>query len=61
MVKIAENIYWNGIKHWALRSFHGRELSTHRGSTYNSYLIKDERSVLVDTVWDPFQEGYAKD
>ncbi|MDR3120012.1 MAG: flavodoxin domain-containing protein, partial [Clostridiales bacterium] len=39
----------------------GRELSTHRGSTYNSYLIKDERSVLVDTVWDPFQEGYAKD
>jgi flavorubredoxin len=41
---------------WALRQFHGHELSTHRGSSYNAYLIIDEKTVLVDTVWGPFQE-----
>ena len=30
-------------------------MSTHRGSSYNAYLIIDEKTVLVDTVWGPFQ------
>lgn len=59
MIEIKKNIYWTGIKDWELRRFHGHELSTHRGSTYNSYLIKDQKNVLVDTVWDPYQEEFA--
>jgi anaerobic nitric oxide reductase flavorubredoxin len=56
--KIAENVYWVGIVDWAIRHFHGHELSTHRGTSYNSYLILDEKKVLVDTVWDPFQDEW---
>ncbi len=53
---VAEGVYWVGAVDWALRVFHGHELSTHRGSSYNSYLIMDERVVLVDTVWAPFKD-----
>ena len=53
---LTEGVYWVGVVDWALRRFHGHELSTHRGSSYNSYLIVDEKIVLVDTVWGPFQE-----
>lgn len=56
ITKLAENVYWVGVVDWSLRRFHGHELSTHRGSTYNSYLITDEKTVLVDTVWGPFQD-----
>ena len=59
MIEIKENIFWTGIKDWELKTFHGEEYSTHRGSTYNSYLIKDEKNVLVDTVWTPFKEEYV--
>lgn len=56
MIEIKKDIYWLGLKDWELRKFHGHELSTHKGSTYNSYLIKDEKNVLVDTVWSPYKE-----
>lgn len=52
--ELKKGIYWVGVIDWELRSFHGHELSTHRGSTYNSYLIVDEKITLVDTVWGPF-------
>jgi flavorubredoxin len=58
MIKIKDNIYWVGVKDWELKHFHGEELSTHRGSTYNSYLIKDKKTALVDTVWTPFQREF---
>jgi anaerobic nitric oxide reductase flavorubredoxin len=58
VTKIAEEVYWVGVVDWALRHFHGYELSTPRGSTYNSYLVKDEKTVLVDTVWGPFAEDF---
>jgi flavorubredoxin len=57
---VTGKIYWHGIRHWQLRSFHGNELSTHRGSTYNAYVIKDEKTVLVDTVWDVFQDEWVE-
>lgn len=60
MIEIVRNIYWTGVKDWELRSFHGHELSAHRGSTYNSYLIKDEKTVLVDTVWNPYKEVFTQ-
>src|SRR3990167_933423 len=56
-VELAQGVYWVGVTDWAIRHFHGFELSTHRGTTYNSYLIRDEQTVLVDTVWGPFHEA----
>lgn len=61
MIKIKGNVYWAGVKDWELKRFHGEEYSTHRGSTYNSYLIKDKKIALVDTVWTPFHEGFVDD
>lgn len=51
-VKIKEGIYWVGVIDWSLRSFHG--YTTSRGSTYNAYLIIDEKITLVDTVKSAF-------
>lgn len=45
---------------WDLRRFHGHELSTHRGSTYNSYLVRDEKNVLIDTAWTPYAHEYVE-
>lgn len=50
------NIYWVEAVDWNIRYFHGPAYSTHRGTTYNSYLIKDEKVSLVDTVYHPFTE-----
>jgi len=60
VTELAKGVYWVGVVDWALRQFHGHELSTHRGSSYNSYLIVDEKIVLVDTVWGPFQDQLIK-
>ncbi len=56
ITELTKGVYWVGVVDWALRHFHGYELSTHRGSSYNAYLITDEKTVLVDTVWGPFRE-----
>jgi flavorubredoxin len=58
MLKINERITWVGKIDWELRRFHGDEYSTHRGSSYNSYLIRDEKTVLIDTVWTPFSKEF---
>ncbi len=47
-VKIKPDIYWVGGIDWKIRNFHG--YSTQRGTTYNSYLIMDDKITLVDTV-----------
>jgi flavorubredoxin len=47
-VKLKENIYWVGGIDWDLRNFHG--YLTQRGSTYNAYLVVDEKITLIDTV-----------
>lgn len=58
--KINENVTWVGKTDWELRRFHGEEYSTHRGSTYNSYLVRDEKVVLIDTVWKPFAKEFVQ-
>ncbi|NMA87335.1 MAG: anaerobic nitric oxide reductase flavorubredoxin [Tissierellia bacterium] len=58
--KITEKVKWVGKIDWELRRFHGDEYSTHRGSSYNSYLIQDEKTVLIDTVWEPFAEEFVE-
>jgi flavorubredoxin len=56
ITELAKGVHWVGAVDWGLRHFHGHELSTHRGSSYNAYLIVDEKIVLVDTVWEPFAD-----
>jgi anaerobic nitric oxide reductase flavorubredoxin len=60
MKDLKSGVYWVGATDWIVRYFHGYELSTHRGSTYNSYLIKDEKTVLIDTVWKPLTERFME-
>jgi len=58
--KIKENILWVGKVDWELRKFHGEEYSTHRGSSYNSYLVRDKKTALIDTVWAPFKAEFVE-
>jgi len=53
-VKVAEDVYWVGAVDWNVRNFHGFTYSTHRGTTYNAYLIVDDKIALVDSVYGPF-------
>lgn len=59
-IPVKNNVSWVGKIDWDLRKFHGNELSTHRGSTYNSYLIKEEKIALIDTVWGPFAKEFVR-
>lgn len=58
--QIKNNVSWVGKVDWELEKFHGDEYSTHKGSTYNSYLIEEEKTVLIDTVWAPFAEEFVE-
>lgn len=51
-IELKNAIYWVGAIDWNTRDFHG--YSTPLGTTYNAYLILDEKNVLVDTVKAPF-------
>lgn len=51
-IEIKPGIYYVGVVDWNLRNFHG--YSIHKGTTYNAYLIVDEKIALIDTVKAPF-------
>lgn len=51
-IEIKKGVYWVGAIDWSLRNFHG--YTTSKGSTYNAYLIMDEKITLIDTVKAPF-------
>jgi anaerobic nitric oxide reductase flavorubredoxin len=51
-VVLKEGVNWVGVADWNIRDFHG--YITSRGSTYNAYLISDEKTALVDTVKNAF-------
>ena len=58
--KISNKIYWVGKTDWELKKFHGDEFTTRKGSSYNSYLIKDTKTVLIDTVWLPYDREFIE-
>ncbi|MBN2545983.1 MAG: anaerobic nitric oxide reductase flavorubredoxin [Spirochaetes bacterium] len=58
-VKIKNNVFWVGKVDWELKKFHGNEYSTNHGSSYNSYLIREDKNVLIDTVWLPFAKEFV--
>ncbi len=53
-MKIVEDIYWVGVVDWNIRDFHG--YVTRFGTSYNAYLIKDEKVALIDTVKEDFKD-----
>ena len=59
-VNIKNNIWWVGKTDWELRKFHGNEYSTDKGTTYNSYLIKEEKTILIYTVWMPYAKEFVR-
>ncbi|HPI23451.1 MAG TPA: anaerobic nitric oxide reductase flavorubredoxin [Spirochaetota bacterium] len=58
-IQVKNNVWWVGTADWELRKFHGSEYSTHRGTSYNSYLVREEKTALIDTVWRPFADEYV--
>ncbi len=46
--ELKKGVFWVGAIDWDIREFHG--YTTNRGTTYNAYLIKGEKTALVDTV-----------
>jgi anaerobic nitric oxide reductase flavorubredoxin len=59
-IKVLENVFWVGAVDWNVRNFHGFTYSTHCGTTYNAYLILDEKTALIDSVYRPFAEEMIK-
>lgn len=57
--ELTKKVSWVGKTDWELKRFHGDEYSTDKGSSYNSYLIQDEKVALIDTVWQPFDKEFV--
>jgi len=53
-LQISDHVYWVGAVDWNLRDFHG--YATERGTTYNAFLIVEDKVTLVDLVRAPFRD-----
>ncbi len=53
-VEIAKDVYDVGVNDWNIRDFHG--YSTEQGTSYNAFLIVDDKTVLIDTVKKEFSD-----
>ncbi len=53
-LEIAKGVYDVGVNDWNIRDFHG--YSTHRGTSYNAFLVTDEKIALIDTVKKEFAD-----
>lgn len=58
--QIRPGVYWVGAVDREIRTFHGSEFSTPHGTTYNAYLIQDEKTILIDTVAKEFTAQFLK-
>lgn len=57
---IKNNVSWVGFMDWELKKFHGDEYSVNNGSSQNAYLIEEEKTILVDTVWLPHAYDFVE-
>jgi anaerobic nitric oxide reductase flavorubredoxin len=57
-IELMKDVFYVGIIDWNLRNFHG--YSTHRGSSYNAYVVLDEKNALIDNVKAPFTEEFIQ-
>ncbi|MDP2939684.1 MAG: flavodoxin domain-containing protein [Candidatus Omnitrophota bacterium] len=55
-IEVVKGIYWVGAIDWDIRTFHGHTYETRRGTTYNAYLIVDDKIALIDAVYGPFYQ-----
>ena len=53
-VSLRENIDWVGYVDWTIRDFHSYD--SERGATYNAYLVRDEKTALIDAVKAPYAD-----
>lgn len=58
--KIKNNVSWVGYIDWELKTFHGDDFSIMHGSSQNAYLIEEEKTVLIDTVWAPHRFEFVE-
>ncbi len=54
------NVSWVGYLDWELENFHGDDYSIFHGSSQNAYLIEEEKTILVDTVWTPHRFDFIE-
>jgi flavorubredoxin len=55
---IKNNVSWVGRIDWELKTFHGDDYSINHGSSQNAYLIEEEKTVLIDTIWKPYEKEF---
>ncbi len=58
-IEVAKDIFLVGAVDWNIRDFHG--YSTKQGTTYNAYLITDDKITLIDTVKKEFSDELIED
>lgn len=58
--KVTNKVTWVGKTDWELKHFHGNEYSVRKGSSYNAYLVRDHKTALIDTVWQPYDKQFVK-
>jgi len=58
--QIKNNVSWVGYIDWELETFHGDDYSIMNGSSQNAYLIEEEKTVLIDTVWVPHRFEFVE-
>ncbi|MDV5170309.1 anaerobic nitric oxide reductase flavorubredoxin [Photobacterium rosenbergii] len=59
-IHVKNNIHWVGQRDWEVQDFHGTEYKMTKGTSYNSYLIREEKTVLVDTVDHRFSQQFIQ-
>ncbi|MBQ3391051.1 MAG: rubredoxin [Clostridia bacterium] len=57
---VKNNVSWVGWIDWELETFHGEDYSIRNGSSQNAYLIEEEKTVLIDTVWTPHRFDFVE-
>ena len=55
---VKNNVSWVGFLDWEIENFHGYDYNIRRGSSQNAYLIEEEKTVLIDTVWTPHRDEF---
>jgi len=57
---VKNNVSWVGRIDWELETFHGDDYSINHGSSQNAYLIQEEKTVLIDTIWKPYAREFRE-
>ena len=58
--QIKNNVSWVGYIDWELETFHGDDYSIMNGSSQNAYLVEEEKTVLIDTIWTPHRFDFVE-